>query len=376
MKIFCISLADVPSDTANSIQVMKVCQALTQQDHQVTLLVPENERSSIRWEDIAAHYGLSEQFEIFWLKTFSGRLGRRLFPWFAVWQALSLGAELFYVWPVQAAAAVLLLNRDVILEMHDLPTGQIGPLWFQLFLRLQGRKRLLFITQALRRAFEERFTPPLPDEQVVIGPNGVDLERFEGLPDPSSARRQLSLPDRLTIACTGHLYAGRGTALFVSLAKLIPEANFIWVGGRSEDVQVWQTDASSWDLKNITFTGFIPNQELPLYQAAADILLLPYQKEITGSSGKNTAEIYSSMKMFEYMAVGRAIVASDTLVIREVLNEQNAVFCPAEEIEAWILALKDLLGDQDQRQRLGRQAVQDVQQYTWEKRVKNTLQNF
>src|SRR4030095_4341321 len=134
--------------------------------------------------------------------------------------------------------------------------------------------------------------------------------------------------------CTGHLYAGRGADLFLALAKSIPQAHFVWVGGRPEDVVTWKQRTEN--ISNLTFTGFIPNQDLPLYQSAADILLMPYSRSILGSSGTaDSASVASPMKMFEYMAAGRAILSAELPVIREVLNEKSAVFCEPEDVGAW-----------------------------------------
>ena len=77
-------------------------------------------------------------------------------------------------------------------------------------------------------------------------------------------------------------------------------------------------------IKNVHLTGFVPNEELPLYQAACDILLMPYEEAIAGSSGGDTARFASPMKAFEYMAAGRPILSSDLPVFREVLDEAFA----------------------------------------------------
>jgi glycosyltransferase involved in cell wall biosynthesis len=117
---------------------------------------------------------------------------------------------------------------------------------------------------------------------------------------------------------------------------------------------------------NVTFVGFIPNGSLPLYQAAADVLLMPYSNSIMGSSGTaDSAGVASPMKMFEYMATGRAIVSAYLPVIREVLNENNAVFCKPDDIHTWKFALERLLNDNQVRDQLGSQARQDAQGYTW-----------
>jgi len=294
----------------------------------------------------------------------------RFFPWEAVRHARRLSTHLLYVWPLQAAALGLLAGMPTILELHDFPSGRFGPLWLRLFLALPGRKRLLPITDALRHALH------LPTGQTLVAPDGVDLERYASLPDPEPARCELELSAAPTVLCTGHLYEGRGADLFLALAEKFPQVSFVWVGGRSADVKTWITRAAAQDLTNVTFTGFVPNERIPLYQSAADVLLMPYQRTVATSSGGNTAEICSPMKMFEYMAAGRAILTSDLPVLREVLDEKTAVFCPPDNIEAWESALARLLNDEKWRQALGQQARSDVQQYSWIERSRRALETF
>jgi glycosyltransferase involved in cell wall biosynthesis len=148
----------------------------------------------------------------------------------------------------------------------------------------------------------------------------------------------------------------------------------VWVGGRPEDVKFWRQRA---ECDNLTFTGFVPNRDLPLYQAAADILLMPYSHSIMGSSGTaDSANVASPMKMFEYMAAGRAIVTADLPVIREVLSEENAVFCKPDEVGDWRLEIESLLTDRAHRIELGNQARQDVRGYTWIARAERILNGF
>jgi glycosyltransferase involved in cell wall biosynthesis len=253
---------------------------------------------------------------------------------------------------------------------------------------------LAVITHALQRALEGQFRG-LSEVDTVIAPNGVDLERFINLPEPAAARAQLSLPPATTVVCTGHLYAGRGGDLFLSLAACFPSASFVWVGGRPEDVAAFQAKArrykppagtetstspshtsQSSSLTNITFTGFVPNQRLPLYQAAADILLMPYARQITGSSGGNSSDICSPMKLFEYLAAGRAILSADLPVLHEILTRENAQFAPPEDEIAWASALSRLLSDSALRQQLAAQAHRDVQQYSWRTREQHCLEGL
>jgi|SRR5215207_3213112 len=367
MKIAAIAGSTIPSDTANSLQVMKACQALVQTGHEVTLFVPGAKKTSI---NLQQHYGLQTDFLIEWLSSSS----RRLFTWDAVRRARARNADVVYTWFPQSAVFAGLHKIPTLFEVHLQPTGLFGPLWHSAFATLPGRKRLVSITRALASILERDFQMRLPSDEVVIAPNGVDLERFAFLPDPISARRQIGLREAPTVMCTGHLYAGRGAELFLGLAKSLPQAQFVWVGGRPEDIQRWRQRAES---DNIVFTGFIPNQELPHYQAAADVLLMPYSRSIRGSSGSaDSAAVASPMKMFEYMAAGGAIVSADLPVIREVLNERNAIFCKPDEPGDWRLAIESLLGNDLRRTALGQQARRDVEGYTWVARARRIMNGF
>ena len=297
MNIVAIAGSTIPSDTANSIQVMKACSALAQLGHNLTLIVPENPQSPIENRksevvNLKSHYGLQSDFRIEWLS--SSR--RRLFTWQSVRRARALKPDLLYTWFPQSAVLGLLSGWPVIFEIHIQPTGLFGPLWHRAFMKLRGKKRLVSITHALVNILDHNYKMRFQPDEVVIAPNGVDLERFASLPDSKTARRQIGLREAPTVMCTGHLYAGRGADLFLSLAKSIPHAHFVWVGGRPEDIISWKQRAETQNISNITFTGFIRNRDLPLYQAAADILLMPYSRSIMGSSGTADSAVWSSTR--------------------------------------------------------------------------------
>ena len=368
MKIVAIAGSQIPSDTANSIQMMKACNALVQLGHDLTLIVPGNRQSSV--VNLKSHYGLQTDFQIEWLPSSS----RRFFTWQAVQRARALKPDLIYAWMIQSAVFGLLFRIPTVFEIHIQPTGTLGPVWHRAFAMLHGSRRLASITQALVNVLEQKHNIHFKADEVVIAPNGVELERFASLPDPVTARKKLNLPSAPTVMCTGHLYAGRGADLFLALAKGIPQAHFVWVGGRPNDIETWKSRAQS---DNITFTGFIPNQDLPLYQSAADILLMPYSRSIMGSSGTaDSASVASPMKMFEYMAAERAIVTADLPVIREVLNEKNAIFCEPDDVEKWKVEIEKLLADEPRRAALGGQARQDVEGYTWLTRAEKIMRQL
>jgi glycosyltransferase involved in cell wall biosynthesis len=351
---------------------MKVCQALGQVGNEVRLWLPGEKGAA--WEALAEQYGLVTRFEVTWLAA-NLRLRRYDFAWQALRAARAWGAKAVYTWVPQAALLALWARVPVLLELHDRPTGQIGPWLFRQVARHPGRKRLLFITHALQAALEREQRVTIRPGEALVAPDGVDLERYPGL-SASEARRQSGLAEGLTAGYTGHLYPGRGMDVLIALAQAYPQVKFLWIGGRPNDVMQWRTRAAQMGLGNLTLTGFVPNRQIPLYQAAGDMLLMPYEMTVSVSGGGNTADVCSPMKMFEYMAAGRAILSSDLPVLREVLDETRAVFCPPEDPTAWVGAFGRLLADAELRESLGNAARAAVEPYAWQARARRCMEGF
>ena len=373
MRIVSIAPSFIPSTTANSIQVVKATHALVQVGHQVTLLSPGE--NSTAWEEIKRQYGLQVPFSIRWVPE-NLRFRRYDFAFKAIQLARRMNPDLIYTWMLQAAVLALWQGIPTILELHDRVTGRLGPWLFRRFWRNRAQKRLLTNTAALRSSLITEFDLTAFTKEILIAPNGVELERYQGLPAPKFARQQLNLKEGFTAGYTGHFYAGRGMALMYNLAKALPEVNFLWVGGDPADVTRWRDRLRSEGLENMTLTGFVDNANLPMYQAAADVLLMPYGRKIAGSGGGDSAQVASPMKMFEYMAAGRAIVSSDLPVIHEILDECSAVFCQAGDLDAWQNTLVALRDNPKKREKLGKNAQNAVQAYTWRARAERALQDF
>ena len=374
MRIAVITNSRIPSLTANSIQVMKVCQALVQLGHEIRVLAPA-EVDSVSWNDLSTHYGLRYPFPVEWIPSIS-KLKRLDFILLAQSAARTFQANLIYTWLPQSAVLALWNQYPAVLEMHADVAGRMGPWWLRQFWKTRGQKWMTVTTRALRNALERSTGLAFPNEAVVVAPNGVELEQYENLPASQEARRQLNLRDGLTVGFTGHIYPGRGADLLFELAKQMPRVNFLWVGGTPELVSYWRGQLESARMVNVTMTGYVEHRYIRLYQAAADALLMPYSRSISASSGQDIAEVINPMKMFEYMAAGRAIVTADLPVIHEVLNEKNAVFCEPGDVNAWKSAIESLLADEKRRIELGNQARRDVERYTWVERARRVLDGF
>jgi glycosyltransferase involved in cell wall biosynthesis len=381
MKIAVITNSRIPSLTANSIQAMKVTQALMQLGHEVRMFAPAEVEPATR-ESLLTHYGLRIAPPLELLPSIK-QLKRLDFILHAQRAAKRFKADLIYTWLPQSAVLGLWMGCPVVLEMHADVAGKMGAWWLRQFWKAKGRKLMTVTTSALRTALERSTRIRFEDEALLVAPNGVELEKYEGLPNPSEARHQLNLPEGLTVGFTGHIYPGRGADLLFELAKQMPQVNFLWVGGTPELVDFWRARLTEAKMTNVTMTGFVKHEIIPLYQAASDVLLMPYSRSISASSGQDIAEVINPMKMFEYMASGRAIVSADLPSIREVLNEGNAVLSSAGElgnwesvIGEWKAAIGSLLADEPRRQALSSLARKDVEQLTWVKREERVMLGF
>ena len=371
MKIALVAPAPIPSKAANSIQVMKMAQAYAQIGHDFELIVPAGSQS-IDWDQLREHYGLQTQFPIAelsvkcWMRGYDYALNVARY-------ARQQQFELLHTRHPQTAAWAADSRIPTVFELHDLPTGYMGPRLLKIFLAGKAARALVVITAALKRALEERY-PLLKDSPLVqVRPDGIDLERYADLPIASQARQQLGLEDAFTVGYTGHLYPGRGTHLILELAEALRDCRFLLVGGQASAVEAFQKEAAGRGLSNINAVGFVPNAQLPLYQAASDVLVMPYQAEVSASSGGDISSFLSPMKMFEYMAAARPVLASHLSVFEEVLNEENAVWLPHDDAAAWVAAIQTIRSEPKQGAKLATQARQDVAKYTWQHRAEAIL---
>lgn len=366
MIIACATTTQLPSETANSIQAVMACEGLRRCGAEIHLFVPGS--GTVSFEAVRDHYGLyCQPFPVTYVRSRSG-LHRMDFSCSILAAAKRIHAEICYTWTIQLAVMAALRGMESAYEIHDMPTGQ-GIRWFDFYTRLKTPKKVICITKALQNRLLAHF-PHLKAEDCIIMPNGFSPEDYDALPGLAEAKRRMGFsPDRPAVSCSGHLYEGRGSDLFLKLASRFPEADFHWFGGTPDAVQYCREKAIREGLGNVNFHGFVPRDRLPLAQAACDILLMPYDRHIAGSGGGNSADICSPMKMFEYMAEGRCILSSALPVIREVLDESCAVFCEPEDPESWTDGLHAVLNDPDLRGRLARSARARSGQYTWQKRA-------
>lgn len=374
MRTAYISLLDIGSRMAHAMQVMKNAQAWAKasDDFEFVTSLSLSNYLSLDWAKARDLYGLSHDFTIkTWPLHDRWRRFRlpgleKIYQRLAAKRCANRGVELVYTRTYLTPCYTLPLGLPTVVETHSPPDDD--PSRQALYKMLDHPKLLALVTisQELARRYRDFGMPP---EKILVAPDGVDLDAFSQPLSKQAARAALGLPLEKPIAAyVGHLYTGRGVEHILEAAQRLPEVEFLLVGGHPEDQLRWQNVAQSMGLKNLLFAGFVPNREVPSYLWAADFLLMPYGLSCP------TVDWMSPLKMFEYMAAGRAIVASDLPAVREVLSHgQNAWLCAPDSGEALADAISTMAEKEELCAKMGANALENVAGYSWDNRIKRIM---
>ncbi len=367
-----VARSRVPSDQANSLQVMKMCAAFATHVSTLDLLIPfraqDARAARAAGESMWESYALAERFHIRRLRYphWQDHFEVRGFSLAATARAAARGYDLVYSRDVWTTYWLARMGRAVAFEAHNPAEEQRYPVW-RAMLGERAVRGIFCISGALADVYAEAGAPR---DRLHVLPDGVDLDRFASPLTREQARRRLGLPAEATILChSGHLYRGRGGEEMIEALSGIPRALLVLVGGRAEDTARLRARAEALSLlERVRFVGQVPNRDVPLFLWAADVLVMPY------TSQTPTVRYMSPLKMFEYMAAGRPIVATDFPVVREVLHDgRTALLVPPDSGDALREGLLRLLSDPALQKRLADAAREAAQAYSWERRAQGIL---
>ncbi len=327
MHIVYLATIYIPSKKASSVHVMRMCQAFADNGHEVDLIYPVNTRDTPSTGNLYTYYGVKQNFTMHPVRVIgNGRLADHMYAVKSVSLLRKLKADLVYSRSITASFYLTFFNRKFIFESHQDYLHS-----FRLEHRIQIRRilnshnllRFVCISDALRRLYEEKGT----HASFLVLHDGSDVfelthrETLEGS------------PGHLKIGYFGSLHEGRGIEIIIGAAKQLPQVDFFIFGGEIMEINKWKNQAPG--LNNLYFSGFIAPQKVYVYRNSCDILLAPYQKTVYVSSKRaySTGDYMSPLKVFEYMASRKPIIASDLPVLREVLNEKNAMLVSPVNVE-------------------------------------------
>lgn len=367
MKLTYITSARMPTEKAHGVQISNTIRAFADEGVDVLFIgikrwntINEDvfdyyniERSSVSVRHVAAWPDFPQTKLGFWMRMLTFSLN-------SIWKILSSKAEVFYSREPFPLLFLTMSKRKTVYEMHDFPETNH---WFNKL--LCRRATHLVVTNAwAREQCISRYG--IRPEEILLAPNGFKATAYSNLPNKDEARRTIGLPTDAPIALySGHLYSWKGAHVLAAAAAHLKEMKIVFVGGLQEDRKRLQ---QTYPAKNIIWVEHQKPEMIPTYLAAADVLVLPNVPETQHSTYST-----SPIKLFEYLASGRPVVASRLPSIESIVSDDHVFFVEPGNSERLAEAVRVVLQNTDEATKRANAARLHVEQYSWQGRAKKVL---
>ncbi|MGO9013653.1 MAG: glycosyltransferase family 4 protein [Dissulfurispiraceae bacterium] len=362
----------LPDSRARFIQIMNTAHSLAEKGCQVRLITGVYKGHSTG--GIPGYYGLpnNKNLEVVSLPMFRRETARLFrFSWHGLFhyslliyllllKARERGQAVLFVRHLKLADFLLgyrgLLNLPMVFEAHEVFSMNKEEKTLLREKRVYARADgLVFISKQLEERIKS-IIPAAAGKPCIVAHDGV---RSDWLAEEFTR-------DERYICYTGSLYKWKGIDVLISAMGLLPEETLLVAGG-GRRLNELKGMAERMGLKNIIFTGEVRHHSVPGILAHAKMAVLP-------NIDSGPSAFSSPLKLFEYMAFGLPIVASDIEAFREVLVHQvNAMLVHPNDPEALASVIKSLLQNTAMVKNISVQARKDAADFTYERRVEKIL---
>lgn len=359
------------------LQVFSMCQAFSQNGMEVTLYMEGADGFSkeiIAFQEKA--FGTQLSFRVcFWKRKHSNnQLNRFLIQRNIRAIIKSEKPDLIFVRDPALLRSVTKFSTPVIFEAHSRlqhTRSRLMHSYLEREIKKASQKDNLLCLFSISKELSKHWEVlKIPGEKLFHWHDGFDERLFENVRTKTEARLTLNLSsDKTYVTYTGGLYENRGIENLLQLAQAFNGITFLIIGGPDENAERFRLIARENNIENIRFIGFVDHSKIPEYLFASDVLLAIWSKEVS------TINYCSPLKLFEYMAAGRTILTHDFPTIREVLDDETAVFCKPDSMDDLKTKLAEAIEKKDQLNFTDKTREKAFTFYTWDKRVKKLL-NF
>jgi glycosyltransferase involved in cell wall biosynthesis len=271
-------------------------------------------------------------------------------------------ADLVYTRNLWVAWLAILFGQKVVFDHYRPWPDQIPPLQLWLYHLICNPRFLINICHSdyTRRKYLEL---GIPAEKLCCVRNGFEPQRFENPVAIDDAKRGIGVSQQTkTVVYTGRINHKKGLSLVIEAAKALPDLLFILVGSSGDG----PIEAQARGIPNIRIIPWQSSEALAQYIFAADILLIPPSWQPLAAFGSTVLPL----KLYFYMASGRAILAGDTPDVAEILRHgENAFLCRPDNLEALVAGITALTGDPARAAALAAAALADSRGFTWNVRA-------
>jgi glycosyltransferase involved in cell wall biosynthesis len=256
-----------------------------------------------------------------------------------------------------------------VLEIHDIPKG-IERIFIRKASQQSSIKLVLAVTEHLQTDLARQLG--VPAQKLLTLHDGIDLDKSCSM-TKGKARRKLGLPlDKPVVVYTGKLDTEKGVEILARAAPMLNDIHIVIVGdGPLADGRLQRLIHEA-NATNVTLTGFKSHSDVLVFQKAADVLVLPHSMKCLHS-----AYYTSPLKLFEYMAAGVPIAATELPATKEVLRHgENGFLVKPDSPSALAEGIRYLLENDELASAMARRSAQDVECYTWKQRATRIMESL
>jgi len=359
-KIIYIAEFSLPNMSAYAVHVLKMCDNLCKHGYDVELVLPFVNNSYF-FSKIKKDYLLKNKYKIKSIFKSKFRLNfllRILFSIRIFFYLKKLSLNIILSRSIIPSLILAFLNIKNTLEIHTEVTG-FTYYFFKLnkFKKIKKNIKFVVLNSKLINLLDVK------ESNTIVLCDSVELKDF---------LNKKNKINKFTCAYSGSFVQGKGLEIIYQLAKKMPKINFDLYGNVKTLDKNFNFNSKP---KNLNFKGFVSYKKITKILQTYKILLMPYQEKVDVLiKGVDVSNYFSPLKLFEYMAAGKVIVASKLKVYSKILkHKRNAILLKPHNINEWIKAINKIFGS-SKFDYLGRNAKKDVKKYSWKERAKKIIQ--
>ncbi|OCH40308.1 glycosyltransferase family 4 protein [Vibrio cyclitrophicus] len=362
-KVLYLSNSIIPSQTANSVHVMKMCSAFRSEVHDVTLLCKTKNKRDLT-NDIFSEYQTENEFEIksytigdgFFSRFRSLVVSFLFFPFYILRNARN--SDIIYSRNRHASFILCLLRIKHDYEMHGISKFGVQAFIDKKIYHSKYTKSIIVISKSLKLDLELEFG--LIGDKIKIAHDGADEIEINSV-------KKIDLKGSIHAGYVGSLLEGKGVDMICHVAPYFPNVTFHIVGGSSEEINELKKKHGH---QNLIFYGYVNQIKVKSFLKAFDFVMLPNKSSVITSNGEDIGKYTSPLKLFEYLAFNKVIIASRISSFLEVVSDDDVYFFQESNLNDFKKAIENVL--------LGEKKLNDGKgliktKYSWDMRVSYLL---
>ncbi len=368
----------LPMERARSIQYINTCFSLARNGVKVYMIIPGNEGDRRR---ILDYYGIIDHENVSFVFLPAVRVKVKELVSVTINHVFYLGSLFYILWLLRKLRKrdeekkIFILTRHpklanflynfknlikakFIYEVHEIFSETAGSKKRK-FLKIENKlfnksDGLITITNHLKKELMEKYGIRKP---ISVIRDGVNIKHYNRKDEFSDEKESI-------VIYIGQTFPWKGVDILIRASKYI-KGNVVIIGGEEKNLKELKKMSQDLGIENIRFIGWIKPADVRKFLNQASVGVIPLKRD-------TISQYYTSpLKMFEYMACGIPIVASDLPSVREVLrNEENAILVEPDNPIDLAQAINRILDDKELARRISENALMDVREYSWDERAK------